>query len=106
MPTPQFPFGGVPWKHKMLLVMTSRQPGITGSVSLSVRRFFATAALPMQKPFFEKACAALREIHAFSSAFGSVSKLREDLQTPIGFNVSLDLMAWWRSGNAMHIEDF
>src|SRR5579864_2986818 len=89
MPTPQFPFGGVPWKHKMLSVMTSRQLGITGSASPSVRRFFAAVALPKQNPFFAKACAALREIHAFSLAFGSVSKLREDLQTPVGFSVNL-----------------
>jgi hypothetical protein len=73
----------------MLSVKTSRQPGITGSASLSVRRYFAAAALPKQNPFFAKACAALREIHGFSLAFGSVSKLRDDLQTPVGFSVSL-----------------
>src|SRR5580700_2743694 len=89
MPTPQFPFGGVPWKHKMLSVMTSRQPGITGSASLLVRRFFAVVTLPKRNRFFAKACAALREIHAFSLAFGSVSKLREDLQTPVGSSVNL-----------------
>jgi hypothetical protein len=89
MTTLQFQYGGALWKHKMLSVMTSRQPGITGFASLSVRRFFAAAALPRQNPFFAKACAVLREIHAFSLAFGSVSKLRENLQTPVGFSVSL-----------------
>ena len=89
MPTPQFPFGGVPSKHKMLSFMTTRHPGITGSASLSARCCFAMVARPKQKLFFAKACAALREIHAFSLAFGSVSKPREDLQTPVGFSVSL-----------------
>jgi hypothetical protein len=56
-----------------------------------VRCCFATVARPKQKLFFAKACAALREIHAFSLAFGSVSKLREDLQTPVGFSMSLQL---------------
>jgi hypothetical protein len=73
----------------MLSAMTTLQPGITGSASLSVRRFFAAVAPPKQNQFFAKGCAALREIHAFSLAFGSVSKLREDLQTPVGFSVSL-----------------
>ena len=54
-----------------------------------MRRFFAAVALPKQNPFFAKACDALREIHACSLAFGSASKLREDLQTPVGFSVSL-----------------
>jgi hypothetical protein len=70
-------------------VMTTRQLGITGSASLSLRRYFAAVELPRQNPFFAKGCTALREIHAFFLAFGSVSKRREDFQTLVGFSVSL-----------------
>lgn len=106
-PQSQFPFGAVPWKHKMLSVMTSRQHGITGSASLWVRRLFAAVAMPKRNPFFAKACAALGEIQAFSLALGCVSKLRKDLQTQVG--VQHEFAASWRGGDpasSLRREDF
>jgi hypothetical protein len=56
---------------------------------------------------FREGLRALREIHAFSLAFGSVSKLRRDLQTPVGFSVSLQPHGVVEiRQNSRHIEDF
>ena len=107
MPTLQFPFGGVPWKHKMLSFMTTRHPGTTGPASLSVRRFFAAVARPKQKAVFREGLH--RAPRNPRLLFGLWKCLEAQGRSLDAGWVQREFTASWRGGDpasSLHIEDF